>query len=320
MSASKWLQNEYRKLDFSYRSLTSIERDESLIQTVSALLSELPTAGVHRQNDWESGWGQNLEDLERNSDETSIIPRYFNKFNLVRWRQELIAPVHKNMEHQMLGFILDWISDEFLADFSNIYEFGAGTGHNLLRFRKRNDSATLWGLDWARSSQNIIQRIAERREDSNIRASYFDYFNPDERLMNYYDHTNKCFKIQMKNGESFDLHLPTLGIMNFIKNYIKTKQQTNKNFDKAFIKYAPFLFPEWKTLTQASYDKAVQESMTWSLHRISVLDKLVEILSSSVNPQIRYMSSTGGERVSPLNFPGGVKSIFLISDIFGELV
>ena len=180
MSASKWLQNEYRKLDFSYRSLTSIERDESLIQTVSALLSELPTAGVHRQNDWESGWGQNLEDLERNSDESSIIPKYFNKFNLVRWRQELIAPVHKNMEHQMLGFILDWISDEFLADFSNIYEFGAGTGHNLLRFRMRNDSATLWGLDWARSSQNIIQRIAERREDSNIRASYFDYFNPDE--------------------------------------------------------------------------------------------------------------------------------------------
>ena len=180
ISASKWLQNEFRKLDFSYRSLTSVERDESLIQTVSALLSELPTAGVHRQNDWESGWGQNLEDLERNSDESSIIPKYFNKFNLVRWRQELIAPVHKNMEHQMLGFILDWISDEFLADFSNIYEFGAGTGHNLLRFRKRNDSATLWGLDWARSSQNIIQRIAERREDSNIRASYFDYFNPDE--------------------------------------------------------------------------------------------------------------------------------------------
>ena len=180
ISASKWLQNEFRKLDFSYRSLTSVERDESLIQTVSALLSELPTAGVHRQNDWESGWGQNLEDLERNSDETSIIPKYFNKFNLVRWRQELIAPVHKSMEHQMLGFILDWISDEFLADFSNIYEFGAGTGHNLLRFRKRNDSATLWGLDWARSSQNIIQRIAERREDSNIRASYFDYFNPDE--------------------------------------------------------------------------------------------------------------------------------------------
>ena len=183
ISASKWLQNEFRKLDFTFHSLTSVDRDESLIQTVNALLSALPTAGVHRQNDWESGWGQNLEDLERNSDETAIIPKYFSKFNLVRWRQELVAPVHKNMEQQMLGFILDWISDEFLRDFSNIYEFGAGTGHNLLRFRKRHDSTTLWGLDWAKSSQRIIQRIAERREDSNIRASYFDYFNPDETFL-----------------------------------------------------------------------------------------------------------------------------------------
>ena len=80
ISASNWLQSEFRKLDFTFHSLTSVKRDESLIQTVNALLSALPTAGVHRQNDWESGWGQNLEDLERNSDETSIIPKYFNKF------------------------------------------------------------------------------------------------------------------------------------------------------------------------------------------------------------------------------------------------
>ena len=157
-------------------------------------------------------------------------------------------------------------------------------------------------------------------EKIEVTKDLLDYFNPDERLMNYYDREDKCFKIRMKNGEQFNLYLPTLGIMNFIKGYIKQKQQSNKNFDKAFIKYSPFLFPEWKTLTQSTYDKAVQDSLTWSLQRISVLDKLVEILSASVNPQIRYISSGGGERVSPLNFPGGVKSIFLISDIFGELV
>lgn len=157
-------------------------------------------------------------------------------------------------------------------------------------------------------------------EKIEVTKDSLDYFNPDERLMNYYDSEERCFKIVMKNGESFELYLPTLGIMNFIKSYIRQKQQQQRNFDKAYIKYAPFLFKDWKTLTQAAYDKSVQESLTWSLQRISVLDKLVEILSQSINPQIRYMSSGGGERTSPLNFPGGVKSIFLISDIFGELV
>ena len=157
-------------------------------------------------------------------------------------------------------------------------------------------------------------------EKIEVTKDSLDYFNPDERLMNYYNAEERCFKLDMKNGESFELYLPTLGIMNFIKSYIRQKQQQQRNFDKAYVKYAPFLFKDWKTLTQAAYDKSVQESLTWSLQRISVLDKLVEILSSSINPQIRYMSSGGGERTSPLNFPGGVKSIFLISDIFGELV
>ena len=157
-------------------------------------------------------------------------------------------------------------------------------------------------------------------EKIEVTKDSLDYFNPDERLMNYYNAEERCFKLDMKNGESFELYLPTLGIMNFIKSYIRQKQQQQRNFDKAYVKYAPFLFKDWKTLTQAVYDKSVQESLTWSLQRISVLDKLVEILSSSINPQIRYMSSGGGERTSPLNFPGGVKSIFLISDIFGELV
>jgi hypothetical protein len=108
--------------------------------------------------------------------------------------------------------------------------------------------------------------------------------------------------------------------MAFIKNYIKTKQQQGQNFDKAFIKYAPFLFNDWRSLTQAAYDKAVQDSYSWSVTRISALDKLVEILSASVNPQVKYVSPSGAEVTAPLNFQGGIKSIFLISDIFGELV
>lgn len=147
-----------------------------------------------------------------------------------------------------------------------------------------------------------------------------DYFNPDEKLMKYFKQESQCFDIQMKNGENFKIYLPSLGIMAFIKNYIKNKQQTNQGFDKTFIKYAPFLFSDWKMLNQATYDKSVQESFTWSLQKISVMDKLVELLSSSINPAVRYQSSGGGEGRAPLNFQGGVKSLFLISDIFDELV
>jgi hypothetical protein len=252
ISASNWLQNEFRKLDFSYHPLTSVEQDESLIQTVSALLSALSTSGAHRQNDWELGWGQSLLDFERSSDETALIPQYFNKFNSVRWRQKLVAPVNKNMEAWMLGFILDWISDELLGDFSNIYEFGAGTGHNLLRFRKRHDSTTLWGLDWAKSSQKIIQQIAERRADPNIRASCFDYFNPDET----FQLADSCAVVTvasleqigtrfepflnylMKNSPSLVIHVEPIGELldqNNLMDYLSLEYFKKRNYLSGYL-------------------------------------------------------------------------------------
>jgi hypothetical protein len=157
-------------------------------------------------------------------------------------------------------------------------------------------------------------------ENVEVTKEGLDYFNPDERLMRYFDPEDKSFQIRMKNGEEFRMYMPTLGTMSFIKSFIKQRQQSGVSFDKTFIKYAPFLFKEWKIMNQQGYDKAVTESYTWSLKKISVLDKLVEILTASVNPKIRYVSEGGQEGTAPLNFQSGVKSIFLISDIFDELV
>lgn len=252
ISASNWLKREFRKLDFTFRSLTSFEQDESLVRIVNALLSELPTAGVNRYKDWELGWGQSLLDFERRSDETALIPQYFNKFNSVRWRQKLVAPVNKNMEAWMLGFILDWISDELLGDFSNIYEFGAGTGHNLLRFRKRHESTMLWGLDWAKSSQKIIERIAERRADPNIRASCFNYFNPDET----FQLVDSCAVVTvasleqvgtrfepflnylMKNSPSLVIHVEPIGELldqNNLMDYLSLEYFKKRNYLSGYL-------------------------------------------------------------------------------------
>jgi len=252
ISASNWLQSEFRKLDFTFRSLTSFEKDESLVRILGILLSELPRAGVNRNEDWESGWGQILLDFERKSDETALIPQYFNKFNSVRWRQKLVAPVNKNMESWMLGFILDWISDEFLGDFSTIYEFGAGTGHNLLRFRKRHDLTTLWGLDWTKSSQEIIQQIATRRADPNIRASCFDYFNPDET----FQLADSCAVVTvasleqigtgfepflnylMKNGPSLVIHVEPIGELldqNNLMDYLSLEYFKKRNYLSGYL-------------------------------------------------------------------------------------
>jgi len=97
----------------------------------------------------------------------------------VRWNQKFIKPASKNFEYNMLGVILDWVFDKYIRNAGAVYEFGCGTGHNLVRARKLNPAAILWGLDWAVSSQAIIRKLALERSDSKLFAHRFNFFNPD---------------------------------------------------------------------------------------------------------------------------------------------
>ena len=153
-----------------------------------------------------------------------------------------------------------------------------------------------------------------------VRKEMIKYFQLHEKLQKYYDSANKNILLRLKNGEEIAIYMPSIGVSQFIKNYVKTKQQQGQPFDQAFIKFAPFLFKEWRTLNQTTFEKEAQQSSLWSLQKISVLSKVTEYLSQGVSAEIEYQTSSGELITAPLNIEGGIKSIFLISDIFDELV
>lgn len=153
-----------------------------------------------------------------------------------------------------------------------------------------------------------------------ITKDAINYFKPDETLMRFYNSELKRFVFEMKNGEIFDLHFPSLGVMSFIKNYAKLKTQRGQKFDRAFLRYAPFLLGEWKGLNDLEYDKSLQDSLGWSIQKISLMDKITTMLANSVNPEVVFLNDRGEEATVPLSFRGGIKSVFLIPDILDELV
>lgn len=146
------------------------------------------------------------------------------------------------------------------------------------------------------------------------------YFTMDERLMKYYDRDAHNLILKLKDGEAVDCYMPSIGVTQFIKNYVRGKQQQQAKFDQAFVKFAPFIFNDWRSLNQGSYERAVQDSSMWSLKKISVLSKVTDLLSDGIDPKVQYANASGAEVTAPLDFQGGIKSLFLISDIFDELV
>jgi hypothetical protein len=176
---SPWVCDRINGREMTYREVSADERDAAIITVVEALMSDLVVTGRHRSGDWERGWGENLEEFQRSGDVSAVLPRYFSKVPLLRWRQQWIMPESSAMEYDMLGTLLDWVFDEYLSSFGTVYEFGCGTGHNLLRLRERYPETVLWGLDWANSSQELIAGVASSTADPNLHGARFDYFEPN---------------------------------------------------------------------------------------------------------------------------------------------
>ena len=167
--------------------------------------------------------------------------------------------------------------------------------------------------------ENVLQVKISETQKLDVVKDMVDYITFDDRLMKYYDPVKKCISLKFKTGKTLDIHLPSVGVTNWLKNYIMRKQQENQAFDQDFLNFAPFVIPDWRGLNDTTYEKFVYESQNWSTAEISMLTKVREIFADTINPVIKYRDEQGGERTVPLNFQGGIKSIFLISDPFSEL-
>jgi trans-aconitate methyltransferase len=180
---SPYLAGRIERYDFRYRTLTPRERDGWLRVVTEALLGPpLERAGDERIARWEAGWGENLTELGKVFDPAALVPRYFGKYGVVRWLQNYIAPLQPQFEQNSLAVIQDWLFDKYARTAPAIYEFGCGTGHNLLRARDANPTATLWGLDWAKSSQAIIGSLNRLGIGGDLRGEHFNFFEPDQAL------------------------------------------------------------------------------------------------------------------------------------------
>ncbi len=149
-----------------YKLLNKKEEEAAIIEILKTLLDpSLPYSGKHRREQWEKGWMENLKSGD-------ITPRYFGKYKINRINGKFVVGNTKKFEQNMLYSIIDELSWKYLTDKKDIYEFGCGTGHNLLRIQKIAKKAKLHGFDWTKSSNALVKKLG-------FDAKQFDFFEPD---------------------------------------------------------------------------------------------------------------------------------------------
>jgi len=135
--------------DFSYKILTSLERDKAIIRVLESLKSDLEKTGAHRLNRWEDGWSENLNEfIASRYNPNALIPKFVRKNELIRLRGEFIQPTDPNFETNFVIVLRNHLFSKFFSQVAAVYEFGCGTGHNLLALADLFPNKRLYGFDW----------------------------------------------------------------------------------------------------------------------------------------------------------------------------
>ena len=155
-----------------------------------------------------------------------------------------------------------------------------------------------------------------------LRSNFLDSFELDLDLIKRYNPEKYCFEFVPKDGSpGIDLYIPTIGVTTKCRRILKSKRNTEKKFDESFADVSTFIIPDWRNLDERTYDQYERSSADWTPLQFSIVDQMSKKINFATKSRIfTKCESCGGEAAASIRFPGGYRSLFIISDLSGKLL
>ena len=135
----------------------------------------------------------------------------------------------------------------------------------------------------------------------------------------YYSSKERTYVIKTRSAGEVRMRPPSIGVMQEITKYLKDRQEKEVEFDTAFIQVLPYITPDWRQLNLPRIFALEVDYKSWDEKKFMVIYRLAEKMKIGVETTLE-MEFDGEIAKAPLDFPGGIKSLFIISDLAGELL
>lgn len=175
--------------------------------------------------------------------------------------------------------------------------------------------------DWTfPSGKNDVKLKITEKEDIVMRKENVKFIEFPEKLMKFYNEQKRCFSFPVDKTSLFketdgkmDIYMPTIGVSDWLKDYMISANQRRDNIDQDFLSYASLLIPDWRNLNVDYYYDLVDKTSDWGTYEWTLISKVRDIIVNAAgNPTIRYIDKGGVEREVPLYFRNGLKSLFQV--------
>ncbi len=168
--------------NFDYEILEGKERDNAILSALKRIENDTQiVATPERTEVWQNGWNENLQEfIKSDFDLSSLMPKYFLREPIFRLKQQYIkagADFSQKFERVMYNYLFK----KYFQDFSAIYEFGCGTGKNLVLLAQIFPDKQIIGSDFVQSSVDLVNLIGKEKK-LNIQGARFDMIQPDRNF------------------------------------------------------------------------------------------------------------------------------------------
>jgi hypothetical protein len=166
-------------------------------------------------------------------------------------------------------------------------------------------------VDWSDSN--------DKKHEVEIKREYFEYFNIPEEVEKYYSVEDRGYLIKTKSFGEIFMRPPSIGVMQEITRYIKDRRDKDQKIDQSLIQIAPYVATDWRRFNQKRLFELEVEMNGWDNKQYLLLYKLAEQIKVGIKPEMKVIIEDE-EALIPINFRDGIKSLFIVQDIAGELL
>lgn len=171
------------ELNFDFTVLEGEEHDAVVLDVLKRIENDTQIiADPSRQQVWHNGWDENLQAfIDSGNDLDSLTPKFLRENQPLRWQQKYIASPNPRFELDFIKVFRCWLYAKYFEGFESAYEFGCGTGFNLVSLGQLYPGMALHGFDFVQPAVDLVNRIAESTS-LNLDAAIFDMTKPDQSV------------------------------------------------------------------------------------------------------------------------------------------
>jgi hypothetical protein len=156
-----------------------------------------------------------------------------------------------------------------------------------------------------------------------LRTGALDSYRIEDKIMKHYNSQTGSFVFNIKRtGKRVEMFIPSIGVTQAISSYVIQASRMGITIDDGFLQISPFLFNDWRDLNFDQYINKMRECDYLTKEEYSVLFELSQRIKVGTKMEVKQNCPICGgmEVTADITFPQGLRSLFVISDIFGELL